>query len=71
MPVVPVIVKAFAALCNGEVVIVTPCCPNIKKVRSSFASPNAFAVNAFHFLVVVFVSHNEGVFGFDYFVSQI
>ena len=57
MPVVAAIIKAFTAFGNGEIVVICPCCSHIKKISSSFPGFYAFAVNAVHFLVVVFVRH--------------
>ena len=58
MPVIPIIIKPFTAFCNGEVIIITAGSSYIKEISSSFTGTNAFAVNAFHFLVIVLVRHS-------------
>ena len=55
--IITIIVKAFAAFGNGEIIIVATCSPYIKEIGSSLTCPNPLAVNAFHFLVVVVVRH--------------
>ena len=57
MPVVTIVIKALSALSDGKKVIAGTCFPNIKEIGSSFACFYAFAENAFHFLIVVFVFH--------------
>jgi hypothetical protein len=57
MPVVSIRIKALAAFCDGEVIIIATGFPYIKKVSPAFPCPDAFALNAFHFFVVVFVRH--------------
>ena len=59
MSLISITIKLFTALGNSEVVIVTTGGPYIKKIRSSFTSPDTFAVNAFYpFFIVVFVRHS-------------
>ena len=58
MPVVTVRIKTFTALRDSEVIVVATGFPYIKKVSPTFAGPDAFAINAFHFFVVVFVRHS-------------
>src|SRR5258705_12952958 len=55
VPVITIIIKAFAAFSNGEIIIITPGSSYIKEVGSSFSRTDAFTVNAFHFLVSTFV----------------
>ena len=62
MPVVSVIIKTLTAFSNGEVIIITTGCPYIKKVSPSLSSTNSFAVNTFHFLVVILVRHSSCFF---------
>jgi hypothetical protein len=59
VPVVPVFVEFFAAFRNGNVVVISMGCPHIKEVSSSFPGTDAFAINAFHTFVVVFVRHSH------------
>ena len=58
MPVIPVVIKAFAAFSNCKVIIITTGCPYIKEISPSFSSTNSLAVDALHFLVVVLVRHS-------------
>ena len=58
MPVVTIFVKTFPAFCNGEVIIITAGSSYIKKISPSFTGTDAFAVNALHFLVIIFVRHS-------------
>jgi hypothetical protein len=59
MPVVPVFVEFFTAFGDSKIVIVTTCSPYIEEIRPAFPGSDAFAINAFHPFVVVFVRHNE------------
>jgi hypothetical protein len=58
VPVITIVIKAFAAFSNGQEIIVTPGSPYIKKIGSSFTGPDPFTVNTFHFFVVVLVRHS-------------
>jgi sulfur relay (sulfurtransferase) DsrC/TusE family protein len=62
MPVVTIIIKAFAAFGNSQKIIVAPRCPYIKKIGAAFTRSDSFAINAFHFLVVIFVRHGFEIF---------
>ena len=57
MSVVPIRIKAFAALRDGQVIIISPGFSYIKKVGSAFTGSDSFAVNTFHFFVIVVVRH--------------
>ncbi len=57
MPVITIIIKSLATFSNGQVIIIGPGGSYIKKICSSFAGTNSFAVDAFHSLVIVFVLH--------------
>src|ERR671912_2935430 len=48
VPVVTIIIKAFAAFGYGQVIIISTCCPYIKEISPAFAGPDPLAVNAFH-----------------------
>jgi hypothetical protein len=45
MPVITIVVKTLTAFCYGQVIIIASCGSYIKKIRSSFASPDSFAVD--------------------------
>src|SRR5688500_9465611 len=58
MPIIPVIIKPFAAFGYSQVIIIASGCSYIKKIGSSFTSTNSLAVNALHFIVIILVSHS-------------
>ena len=62
VPVIAIIVKTLTAFCDGQVIVIASCSSYIKKIRSSFSSANPFAVDTFHFLVVVLVRHSFNFF---------
>ena len=71
MPVVSVVIKAFAAFSDCKVIIISTGCPDIEEISPSLSSPDAFAINAFHSFVVVFVRHNSIFwFVFDNHISR-
>jgi len=62
MPIVTLTLKLLTTFSNGKIVIVASGSPYIKKVSSSFPGSDAFAINAFHPFVVVFVRHSSNDF---------
>src|SRR5262245_43601283 len=59
MTVITVVIKAFAAFCDSEVVVVTTGGSYIKEISPAFTGTNPFAVNAFQlFFVVILVRHS-------------
>lgn len=65
MPVIPIVIKAFTALCNGQEIIISPGRAYIKKIGAALTSPDAFAVDTVGFTFVVLVRH-----GFDRLVKN-
>ena len=59
VPVVAILIKFLPAFSDGKIVIITTSCPHIEEIRPALASPDPFAVDAFHSFVVVFVRHNK------------
>lgn len=59
VPVVPIIIKSFTTLCNGQIVIVPFGGTHIKKVGSSLAGPDSFTVDTVLFSFVVLVRHKN------------
>lgn len=55
MAVVSFICKSLPAFGDGEVVVITPGCSDIKEIGSTFTCAYAFAIHAVHSFVVVFV----------------
>jgi hypothetical protein len=59
VPVVTIFVEFLTAFGDSKIVIVTTRSPYIEEIRPALPSSDAFAINAFHPFVVVFVRHNE------------
>jgi hypothetical protein len=57
--VVAIVVETLPTFSNGEVVIVASCSSYIEEIGTALACTDPFAVDAFHFLVVVFVRHSK------------
>ena len=57
-PIIPIIIKAFAAFCNCQVIIITAGGSYIKEISPTLSSTNSLAVNAFHFVFVILVRHS-------------
>ena len=57
MSVVSVRIKTLTAFGDSKIIIIATGLPYIEEVGSAFAGPDAFAVNAFHFFVIIFVRH--------------
>src|SRR5689334_15584632 len=62
VPVITIFVEFLPAFRNSDVVIIATGSPHIEEIGSTFSSPDAFAVNAFHSFVGVFVRHSVLVF---------
>ena len=61
MPVIAVIIESFTAFSDCKVIVISPRCFYVEKISSALASPNPFAVNAFHFLFIVVVRHSSKI----------
>jgi hypothetical protein len=58
VPIVSIIIKTLSAFSDGQVIIITASGSYIEEISSSFASSDAFTVNAVHSFFVVIVRHS-------------
>ena len=70
MSVITIVIKTLTALGDGEVIVISASSPYIKKIGSSFTSSDSFAVNTFHFFVVVLVRHSCCFLVFRFFMPD-
>ena len=57
VPVITVFIELFPAFSDCDVIIISAGSSYIKKISSTLTGSDAFAINALHSFVVVFVRH--------------
>jgi hypothetical protein len=57
MPVITIFIELLTAFRDGEIIIVTPGCSDIKEIGSSLSGSDTFTIDALHPFFVVFVRH--------------